>query len=279
MLDIWIGAVSLTLLAVLPTQLQRQAWSVRPATALLELLTLVLPGALAYLASAFYLPRRSPIVAALRLLNCCLLASSAVPQPPPVGWPTILALTRCISLNMHSWANRLNFKVFVWVHLVAVAEAARLATTQICRTPVLAGRGVQLELQSAGRLADTLARLLDPGAPLFPTNMAGAGSTGGFTYGGAGNGSCTCMLWALFLLASVGCGFPIACHYIAHAASRKAFFQRYCRTRSCRTCVQAKSTDVPMLAATAALLFLGYCAACWHLVASFLHLLPCTRAA
>lgn len=89
--------------------------------------------------------------------------------------------------------------------------------------------------------------------------------------GDAVGSTCSCVQLAWFLLATLGCGLPIAAHFLASTASRRAFLRRHCQRPHCASCATAKGADVPVLAATAALLLAGYCAAVWQLIRAAVH--------
>lgn len=79
-------------------------------------LALALPGALALLAPArWFFSRRNWIVSGSRLASILLLARAVPPVAPPgSGWPgglKLLVLSRCLSLNLFAWANRLPMRV------------------------------------------------------------------------------------------------------------------------------------------------------------------------
>lgn len=102
-----------------------------------------------------------------------------------------------------------------------------------------------------------------PGAyPPAPPSSRVAGSCA------AARDTCGCTQWALWFLATLGCGMPIACGVVANAAERRSFMADRCRQRSCASCATAKGCDVPVLALTAALFFVSFCGAAWQLVSA-----------
>lgn len=63
------------------------------------------------------------------------------------------------------------------VHMVGVAEAARVALTLVCDPHALRGCMSEARLIAAGRMADVLARLLDPmGASVLASLAAAVGA-------------------------------------------------------------------------------------------------------
>lgn len=102
------------LLLALPSSIQRQHWRMELVAFVAEVTFRVLPAWLATLATASYLPRRTPIVAACRLAS--VVVPRLVVQPPlPIGawggWAQYLLFTRALGVNTLPWLARLPFKV------------------------------------------------------------------------------------------------------------------------------------------------------------------------
>lgn len=113
--DLWAGiSLSVLLLLALPSSIQRQHWRMELVAFVAEVTFRVLPAWLATLATASYLPRRTPIVAACRLAS--VVVPRLVVQPPlPIGawggWAQYLLFTRALGVNTLPWLARLPFKV------------------------------------------------------------------------------------------------------------------------------------------------------------------------